>query len=126
MLGSVATFARGDAKATAQRAKWLGPGDVGSADGIERGCARGMAAALRPPEVASTRPRSNQETRRNMGEIINKAKGRIKRAAGALTGNAPLENEGAADELEGQVDGVVADVKRAAKHVVRSVKKAVK
>ncbi len=61
-----------------------------------------------------------------MGEIANKAKGRIKRAVGALTGDEQLESEGAADELHGEAQGVVADVKRAAKDVVRTVKKAVK
>jgi uncharacterized protein YjbJ (UPF0337 family) len=61
-----------------------------------------------------------------MGEIANKAKGRVKRAVGALTGDDNLAAEGEADELEGEVDGVVDDVKDAAKGVVRSVKKAVR
>lgn len=61
-----------------------------------------------------------------MGEIANKTKGRIKRAAGALTGNTDLEREGAADELTGEAQGAVEDVKHAAKQAVRAVKKAVK
>jgi uncharacterized protein YjbJ (UPF0337 family) len=62
----------------------------------------------------------------DMGEIANKTKGRIKRAAGALTGNTDLEREGASDELAGEAQGAVADVKQAAKTVVKAVKKAVK
>lgn len=54
-----------------------------------------------------------------MGEKIDKGKGRIKQAVGALTGNKKLKREGERDELEGQIKGAVKDVKRAAKGAVK-------
>lgn len=53
--------------------------------------------------------------RRNMGELIDKAKGRVKQAAGKLTGSKKLEREGERDELKGKVEGVVERVKREVK-----------
>lgn len=50
-----------------------------------------------------------------MGEIINKTKGRVKQAVGALTGNKKLQKEGQRDEFKGKVEGVVKKVKAAAK-----------
>ena len=46
-----------------------------------------------------------------MGETIDKAKGRVKQAAGKLVGNKKLEREGERDELKGKVEGAVEDVK---------------
>jgi uncharacterized protein YjbJ (UPF0337 family) len=57
-----------------------------------------------------------------MAEITNKVKGRIKQAAGAITGNRKLQNEGERDEAKGRVEGVVADVKHAAKVVADDAK----
>ena len=51
-----------------------------------------------------------------MGEIIDKVKGRIKRAAGALTGDKKMESEGKFDEAKGKVKGAVEEVKHAIKH----------
>ena len=50
-----------------------------------------------------------------MGEMINKAKGRAKQAAGALTNNKNLQREGERDELKGKVEGVVKKVRDAVK-----------
>jgi uncharacterized protein YjbJ (UPF0337 family) len=50
-----------------------------------------------------------------MGEIIDKAKGKVKHAAGALAGDKKLENEGKADEFKGKVKGAVKDIKDALK-----------
>lgn len=50
-----------------------------------------------------------------MGEIISKVKGRIKRAAGALSGSKKTEREGKVDEAKGKAKGVVEDVKQAVK-----------
>jgi uncharacterized protein YjbJ (UPF0337 family) len=61
-----------------------------------------------------------------VGEYSDKAKGRIKQAAGALTGNKKLEHEGEVDELEGKAKGAVKDVKRAVENVNRAVKKGTK
>ena len=58
-----------------------------------------------------------------MGEITDKAKGKIKQAAGALTGNKELEREGKVDEAKGKVKGAVKDVKHAAEDIKRAVKK---
>ena len=61
-----------------------------------------------------------------MGEIIDKAKGRIKQAAGSLTGDQRLKSEGEQDEQKGQIEGAVKDIKHAVKVVVKDVKHAVK
>lgn len=50
-----------------------------------------------------------------MGEIINKTKGKLKQAVGALTGDRKLKREGQRDELRGKVEGVVKKVKAALK-----------
>lgn len=50
-----------------------------------------------------------------MGEIIDKAKGKIKQAAGDLTGDEKLKTEGKVDELKGKVKGAVEDIKHAIK-----------
>ena len=57
-----------------------------------------------------------------MSEIINKTKGRVKQAVGDLTGDQKLRREGQRDELKGQIEGAVKDVK----HVVKDAKGAVK
>jgi uncharacterized protein YjbJ (UPF0337 family) len=50
-----------------------------------------------------------------MGEILDKAKGKIKQAAGSLTGDKKLEQEGQVDSAKGKVKGAVEDVKHAVK-----------
>ncbi|HEV8244672.1 MAG TPA: CsbD family protein [Polyangiaceae bacterium] len=55
-----------------------------------------------------------------MGEIIDKAKGKIKKAAGALTGNKKLEREGKVDEAKGKAKGAFEEVKQATKRAVRN------
>jgi uncharacterized protein YjbJ (UPF0337 family) len=61
-----------------------------------------------------------------MSEIINKTKGRIKQAVGALTGDQRLKHEGEKDELKGKLEGAVEDVKHAAKDVKHAMKRATK
>ena len=61
-----------------------------------------------------------------MGEIADKTKGRIKQAAGDLSGNAGLRREGVADEMKGNIKGVAQGAKNAVKEVGRAVKNAVK
>jgi uncharacterized protein YjbJ (UPF0337 family) len=56
--------------------------------------------------------------RSRMGEIIDRTKGKIKQAVGALTGDKRLKREGERDELKGRVKGVAKDVKRAVKDAV--------
>lgn len=46
-----------------------------------------------------------------MGELIDKAKGKVKQAAGDLTGNKELKQEGERDEFKGKLEGVVRDLK---------------
>ena len=48
-----------------------------------------------------------------MGELIDKTKGKIKQAAGALTGDRKLEAEGKVDEVKGKAKGAVEEVKHA-------------
>jgi uncharacterized protein YjbJ (UPF0337 family) len=50
-----------------------------------------------------------------MGEIVNKSKGRIKQAIGALAGNRKLQREGRKDEFKGKVEGVAKKLKAARK-----------
>jgi uncharacterized protein YjbJ (UPF0337 family) len=52
-----------------------------------------------------------------MGELIDKAKGRVKQAVGDLTGNKKLQREGKVDELKGKAKGVVEDIKHAVKKI---------
>ena len=61
-----------------------------------------------------------------MGELINKAKGKVKQAVGGLTGDRELKQEGESQEFKGKVQGAVEDVKHAVKGVVKDVKHAVK
>lgn len=60
-----------------------------------------------------------------MGELTDKAKGKIKQAAGDLTGNKNLKKEGETDELKGNVEGSFRKVKGAAKNAVDDVKDAI-
>jgi len=53
-----------------------------------------------------------------MSELIDKAKGKIKQAAGVLAGDKKLEREGKVDEAEGEVKAV-ATVKHAVKDAAR-------
>jgi uncharacterized protein YjbJ (UPF0337 family) len=52
-----------------------------------------------------------------MGEIVDKTKGKIKQAAGDLTGNKGLKREG---RRQGQVEGALKDVKRAVNGRIRN------
>jgi uncharacterized protein YjbJ (UPF0337 family) len=58
-----------------------------------------------------------------MGEILDKAKGKIKKAVGTATGNDKLRAEGAVDVLKGDVKGVVEDAKHAIKNANRKVQR---
>lgn len=55
-----------------------------------------------------------------MGELIDKAKGRAKRVAGAATGDKDLEAEGVKDETKGKVKGAFEDAKQTVKRALRS------
>ncbi len=54
-----------------------------------------------------------------MGELIDKAKGKAKQAAGKLTGNRVREAEGIADEAKGKAKGAFEEIKTDAKRSVR-------
>jgi uncharacterized protein YjbJ (UPF0337 family) len=57
-----------------------------------------------------------------MGEIIDKTKGKIKQAIGALTGAKDLKHEGERDETKGKIEGAVERVKDAGKAIKDAVK----
>ena len=57
-----------------------------------------------------------------MGENIDKVKGRAKQAAGDLTGDEELRDEGRSDEQAGKVKGIVNDLKDKAEDAVDAVK----
>jgi uncharacterized protein YjbJ (UPF0337 family) len=61
-----------------------------------------------------------------MGELIDKAKGKVKEVVGSLTGDKKLEREGKRDELAGVVEGAIADVKGVVKDAGHAIKDAVK
>ncbi|MGA2451753.1 MAG: CsbD family protein [Polyangiaceae bacterium] len=56
-----------------------------------------------------------------MGEIIDKVKGKVKQAAGALIGDKKLERAGRRDEAKSKVKGAVEDVKHAVKDAGRNI-----
>lgn len=58
-----------------------------------------------------------------MGELIDKAKGKIKQAAGDVTGDDSLKAEGTVDELKGKAKGAVEDVKHAVKDALKPAPK---
>ncbi len=50
-----------------------------------------------------------------MGELIDKAKGKIKQVVGTLAGKDELKAEGDVDALKGKAKGAVEDMKHAVK-----------
>jgi uncharacterized protein YjbJ (UPF0337 family) len=64
--------------------------------------------------------------RTDMGEIIDKVKGKAKQIEGDLTGNQARHTEGVIDELKGNVKGVVTKVEEVAHDAIDSVRQAVK
>jgi uncharacterized protein YjbJ (UPF0337 family) len=61
-----------------------------------------------------------------MGEIIDKAKGKAKQAAGVITDDKNLQTEGEIDEATGKAKGLVNRVVEAAEDAAKKVKDAVK
>lgn len=64
--------------------------------------------------VGCIEPRSE-----TVGKIIDKAKGKIKQAAGKLSGNRKLERQGKLDEAKGEVKGAAARVTKAVKKTTK-------
>ena len=54
-----------------------------------------------------------------MGELIDKVKGKIKQAAGSLSGDKTLEAKGKIDEAKGKMKGVAEDIKHSVKDAVK-------
>jgi uncharacterized protein YjbJ (UPF0337 family) len=57
-----------------------------------------------------------------MGEATDKAKGRVKEAAGDLTDNDDLKREGKADRASGAIKGKIDDAKNKVEDAVDDVK----
>jgi uncharacterized protein YjbJ (UPF0337 family) len=57
-----------------------------------------------------------------MGEIIDRAKGKAKQVEGKLTGDKLRENQGIADQIKGNLKGVVHKAKTAAKNIASTVR----
>ena len=57
-----------------------------------------------------------------MGEQMDQAKGRVRQAAGDLTDNDDLKDEGKADEATGKAKGIVNDVRDKASDAIDAVK----
>jgi uncharacterized protein YjbJ (UPF0337 family) len=69
--------------------------------------------------IRELRNASFTQVRNQMGEIMDKVKGKIKQTAGGLAGDKKLEREGEVDEAKGGVKGTVANVKHAVKDAAR-------
>jgi uncharacterized protein YjbJ (UPF0337 family) len=61
-----------------------------------------------------------------MGEVIDRAKGKAKQVEGELTGNDARKREGVADQVKGNLKGVVHKAESAAKNIAGTVKGAFK
>ena len=61
-----------------------------------------------------------------MGELIKKAKGKVKQAVGSLTGDKELKRDGEQDELDGKVDGAIDDLRHAVKGAKKDARHALK
>ena len=61
-----------------------------------------------------------------MGATSDKAKGRVKEAAGVLTGDDKLRTEGKADQAVGKAKGAAEKVKDTAKGAIAGVRDAIK
>ena len=55
-----------------------------------------------------------------MGELIDKVKGKLKQAAGKVSGDKKLERGGKIDETKGKVKGVAEEMKQSAKNAMRT------
>lgn len=69
--------------------------------------------------------RTTQEKGNTMDINSDQAKGRVKEAAGDLTGNEKLKSEGKADQAAGDAKNVVRDVADKAEELIDKVKDAV-
>lgn len=71
--------------------------------------AKHSSPGMRPvPTSAGTHIRESES---NMSENTDKTKGRVKEAAGDLTGDEDLQREGKADQASGKIKGAIDDVK---------------
>jgi len=61
-----------------------------------------------------------------MSETTDQAKGRVKEAAGVLTGDDKLRREGKVDQAAGKAKGVAEKVKDAAENAIDRVRDAIK
>jgi uncharacterized protein YjbJ (UPF0337 family) len=61
----------------------------------------------------------NPPGERIMGEFIDKIKGKVKEAAGKVTGNKELQSEGVADQLKGEAKGRFEEAKTDLKKAAR-------
>jgi uncharacterized protein YjbJ (UPF0337 family) len=65
--------------------------------------------------TGKTRASRQHHSEEAMGELIDKTKGKIKQATGALTGSRKLESAGRVDTAKGNAKGAFEDVKQAVK-----------
>lgn len=53
-----------------------------------------------------------------MGELIDKAKGKVKEVAGVVSGDRKLETEGKADQVKGAAKGAFESAKQSVKNAI--------
>jgi uncharacterized protein YjbJ (UPF0337 family) len=100
--------------------RWRPRGSRSRAEWRLRTCNRSISDADRIESASSNHPTHRLPNgEEQMGEIIDKTKGKIKQAAGVLSGDKKLEQEGKVDEAKGRVKGAIEDVKHAAKVAVK-------
>jgi uncharacterized protein YjbJ (UPF0337 family) len=63
--------------------------------------------------------RISAKRRSEMGELIDKMKGRIKQVTGKVTNDRSLEREGKADEIKGRVKGAAEEAKHSLRESTR-------
>jgi uncharacterized protein YjbJ (UPF0337 family) len=66
----------------------------------------------------ASRPHSQKE-RTHMGKIMDKAKGKMKGVAGALTGDNKLKAKGEIDQAKGNIKGAAKSIKQSIKRAAR-------
>jgi uncharacterized protein YjbJ (UPF0337 family) len=62
---------------------------------------------------------TREKAKKHMGEIIDTVKGKVEEAAGVLTGDKKLQNEGKIDQAKGKAKGALEEVKHAVKEAVK-------
>jgi uncharacterized protein YjbJ (UPF0337 family) len=78
-------------------------------------------ATAESPEQSWSIPTMSDTSKDRIEGTVDEAKGRVKSAAGELTGDRDLQAEGEADQMSGKIKQGIADAKDKVDHLVRKV-----